>query len=220
MIPELVPYAHHGYIIASIQYRVSGEALFPAQIEDVKTAIRFLRAHAEKYHIDAERIGIMGESAGGHLAALAGTTGNVKELDKGEWLEQSSKVQAVVDWYGPTDFLQLSQFSDSVIKNLAASPEALLIGGRAQDNKEKSEKANPISYITGETPPFLILHGDSDRIVPFSQSEILYEALKGIGADVALYNLEGAGHATKEFFQPEIENIIINFFDRHLKKGT
>lgn len=139
-----IRFALKGYAVASINYRLSHQAVFPAQIEDCKVAIRWLRANATKYKLDPEHIGVWGASAGGHLVALLGTTGDVKELEgKGGNLDQSSRVQAVVDWFGPTDFTRMGGTHDN-----PKSPESLLIGGAIQENKDKAAKANPITYVS------------------------------------------------------------------------
>ncbi len=204
-----------GYAVASINYRLSQHATFPAQIEDCKAAIRWLRANAKTYKLDPDHIGVWGASAGGHLVALLGTTGDVKELDgKAGNLDQSSKVQAVVDWFGPTDLTKMGGSHDR-----PDSPEAKLIGGPVQDNKDKSARANPINYVSKDAAPFLILHGDKDNTVPYGQSEMLVEALKKAGVEVTLKKIEGAGHGGPAFNTPENHKTIEEFFDRHLKKA-
>jgi acetyl esterase/lipase len=140
-----------GYAVASIGYRLSGEAIFPAQIEDCKAAVRWLRAHAKDFQLDAEHCGAWGSSAGGHLVALLGTSGGVKEFDAGDNLDQTSRVQAVCDFYGPTDLLQMDAHSPAgaTLKHDAPqSPEARLIGGPIQENRAKVARVNPITYIT------------------------------------------------------------------------
>jgi acetyl esterase/lipase len=211
-----LPFTTRGYAVASINYRLSQHAVFPAQIEDCKAAIRWLRAHAKEYHLNPERFGVWGASAGGHLVALLGTSGHVKELEgKDGNLDQSSRVQAVVDFFGPTDFLQMGGRH-----NDAQSPESVLIGGALQENKEKAAKANPITYVTKEAAPFLILHGDKDSAVPYNQSELLTEALKKAGAEVTLQKIEGAGHGGPAFNSEENRKLIETFFDKHLKRTT
>src|SRR5260221_4919549 len=151
-----------GYAVASLNYRLSGEALFPAQIEDCKAAVRWLRAHAKEYSLDPEHFGAWGSSAGGHLVALLGPSGDVKEFEKGPHLDQSSRVQAVCDYFGPTDFLQMDAHAipDARLKHdLPNSPESRLIGGPIQENKDKVAKVNPITYVTPDDPPVLIVHG-------------------------------------------------------------
>jgi acetyl esterase/lipase len=208
------PLAREGYLCASVEYRLSQEAIFPAQIEDCKCAIRFLRANAKQYGVNPDRIGVWGHSAGGHLVALLGTAGDVKELEgKGGWPDQSSRVQAVVDCFGPTDFTQMGN-GPQIAHNTPNSPESLLIGGPVQENKDKAAKANPITYVTKDDPPFLIMHGDKDPLVPLSQSEILSEALKKAGVDATLHVVKGGGHG---FGGREIDEMTKAFFDKHLK---
>jgi acetyl esterase/lipase len=210
-----MPFVAKGYAVASINYRLSKEATYPAQIEDCKAAVRFLRANAKKYNLDPDRFGAWGGSAGGHLVALLGTTGDVKELDgKGDNLDVSSRVQAVCDWYGPTDLGQMGGSHDK-----PDSPEAKLIGGPLQDNKDKVARANPITYVTKTAAPFLIMHGDQDKSVPPGQSELLQEALKKAGVEVTYEVVKGAGHGGKEFNTPESLELVEKFFDKHLKKS-
>jgi acetyl esterase/lipase len=184
-----------GYAVAHVGYRLSQEAKFPAQIHDCKAAVRWLRANASKYNLDPDKFVAWGSSAGGHLVALLGTSGGVAELD-GEVnnLKQSSRVQAVIDWFGPTDFLHIGDFESDIRHNAPDSPESRLIGGALLDNKDKAAKASPITYVSKESPPFLIMHGDQDRTVPFNQSELLYDALKKADADVTFVSMKGAGH--------------------------
>ena len=205
-------FATQGYAVASINYRLSQHATFPAQIEDCKAAIRWLRANAAKYHFDPDHIGVWGASAGGHLVALLGTTGDLKKWDVGDNLNQSSRVQAVVDFFGPTDFRNL--------KGDAESPVSKLLGGPAAENKEKAAAASPVTYVAKGDPPFLIIHGDMDPLVSVSQSEVLAEALKKAGDDVTLKVLPGAKHGGREFATPETRKVIREFFDKHLKKGA
>jgi acetyl esterase/lipase len=208
-------FVRRGYAVASINYRLSQHARFPAQIEDCKAAIRWLRANAKTYNLDPDHIGVWGASAGGHLVALLGTSGDVKELEGKEGTGgQSSRVQAVVDWFGPTDVTKMGGGHDG-----PDSPEAKLLGGPVQENKEKAERANPIAYVSKDDPPFLILHGDKDPTVPFSQSELLEEALRKAGLDVTFRPVKGAGHGGREFSSEENRKLVEEFFDKHLKKG-
>jgi acetyl esterase/lipase len=210
-----IPFAARGYAVASINYRLSQHALFPAQIEDCKAAIRWLRAHAKRYNLDSKHFGAWGSSAGGHLVALLGTSGGVKELEgKGGNLDQSSRVQAVVDWFGPTDFTRMGG-----AHNRPKSPESLLLGGPVQENKAKAAKANPITYVGKDSAPFLIMHGDRDTVVPLNQSELLAEALKKAGVEVTLRVIKGASHGGPGFFSPENRRLIEEFLDRHLKSS-
>ncbi|MBI4657701.1 MAG: alpha/beta hydrolase [Verrucomicrobia bacterium] len=209
-----VPFLREGYAAASINYRLSQHAVFPAQIEDCKAAIRWLRANAAKYGIDPGHIGVWGSSAGGHLAALLGTTGDVKEFETGENLQVTSRVQAVCDWFGPTDFTQMSKFASRIDHDAADSPESKLIGGPVQQHKEKAARANPITFVSKDDPPFLIMHGDQDPLVPMNQSELLQEALKVAGVNTTLHVVRGGGHG---FGGPDINRMVREFFAKHLK---
>lgn len=218
-IPWLAPFAERGYFCATIEYRLSQEATFPAQIEDCKCAIRFLRSQALRLGLDPERIGVWGPSAGGHLAALLGTARDRFELEgSGGWPYYSSRVQAVCDWFGPTDFLQMDAAGREQNHNAPDSPESQLVGGAIQEVPERVARANPITYVTGDEPPFLIVHGDKDPLVPHHQSVLLYEALIRAGArEVAFHTLEGAGHGGPHFETPEARAVVAGFFDRHLR---
>lgn len=211
-----IRFLRQGYAAASINYRLSRHAIFPAQIEDCKAAIRFLRANAEKYNIDPNRIGVWGASAGGHLVALLGTTGDVKEFDKGPNLHVSSRVQAVCDFFGPTDLTKMSDFESTMDHDAPDSPESLLVGGPVQENKEACKLANPITYVSKDDPPFLICHGDKDMLVPHNQSVLLYDALKKADVSVKFHTVKGGGHG---FRDPDAERMVQDFFDKHLKEN-
>ena len=214
-VPETVYLAEAGYTVATVEYRSSGDAVFPAQIEDVKAAIRFLRKNADWLQVDPDHVAVMGESAGGHLAAMAGATSGTGLFDVGENLDVSSDVQCAVDWYGPADFTCFAlEGSDA----FPFPPEDLLIGGSARSNPEKAREASPVSYVSEKTPPFLILHGTCDQLVPFSQSEALYEKLCRAGVEAELAAIEGAGHGDPVFAGPEVRGEILAFLNRHLKK--
>ncbi len=215
--PPALPFTTQGYAVASITYRLSQHAIFPAQIEDCKAALRWLRANAAKYNYDPDHIGVWGASAGGHLVALLGATGDVKEFDQGENLKFSSRVQAVCDWFGPTDFTQMSKFPSAIKHDAPDSPEALLLGGAIQENKGKAAKANPITYVSKGDPPFLIMHGDKDPAVPLNQSELLEAALRKAGVTVTLHIVEGAGHG---FGGRDVSPMVVAFFDQHLKNNS
>ncbi len=202
-----------GYAVASINYRLSQHAVFPAQIEDCKAAIRWLRANAGNYHFDPDHIGVWGASAGGHLVALLGTAGGAKELEgKGGNADQSSRVQCVVDWFGPTDMVNMGGQADK-----PDTPVAKLIGGPVQDNREKAKKASPLYYAGKDSAPFLIMHGDKDPLVPLKQSEVLADALKKAGVEVKLQVIKDNGHGGPGFNTPESRKLIEEFFDKHLK---
>jgi acetyl esterase/lipase len=211
-----LPLVKQGFAVASINYRLSQHAKFPAQIEDCKAAIRWLRANANKYRLDSNHIGAWGASAGGHLVALLGTTGDAKEFNtRGPNADQSSKVQAVCDWFGPTDFLRMVSPTSK-----PDNPVALLLGGPVHENKEKAAQASPVTYVAKGDPPFLIMHGDQDKTVPLAQSEEIAEALKKAGVEVTLRVLNGAGHGGPAFSGPESQKLIEEFFVKHLKQST
>ncbi len=211
----LVP---RGYAVASINYRLSSHTTYPAQLEDCKAAIRWLRAHDAANGIDGTRIGVWGASAGGHLVALLGVTGDVMDFDRGENPGVSSAVQAVCDFFGPTDFLQMSKFPSTIPHDAPTSPESKLIGGAIQEHKEKVARANPLTFVSRADAPFLILHGDKDPLVPIHQSELLEAALKRAGVEVTLVKLAGAGHGGAPFNTAEQQERIAKFFDQHIKR--
>jgi len=214
-----------GYAVVSVNYRLAGEAKYPAQIQDVKAAVRFLRANAAKYNLDPNRFAAFGQSAGGNLAATLGTSCGVAALEGAELgnAEQSSCVQAVVDWFGPTDFLQMdAQFAGTSCPanhNDASSPESQVIGAPIQTVPEKVKAANPITYVSAKAPPFLIQHGTADCNVPPQQGKLLADALTPlIGADKVTYTLlEGAGHGGAQFSDAANVKLVIEFLDRYLK---
>lgn len=208
-------FAPNGYAVASINYRLSQHAPFPAQIEDCKAAIRWLRANAKEYKLDPDHIGVWGASAGGHLVALLGCTCDCKELEgKLGNNEQSCKVQCVCDWFGPTDFRPLIENSTG-----ATGVVEKLLGGPIKDNADKAKLASPITHVTKDDAPILIMHGDKDPLVPISQSESFTAALKKAGVDVTFQTLPGAAHGGGAFNSPETMKVIEDFFDKHLKKA-
>ena len=205
-----------GYAVASINYRLSSHAIFPAQIEDCKAAIRWLRAHAKEYGLDPERFGVWGSSAGGHLVALIGTSGDVKEFDVGANLNVPSRVQAVCDFYGPTDFVKFASTPGYESHAPATSPEGKLLGGAPLEHKDKAARANSITYVTKDDPSFLIVHGDKDATVPLNQSEALHDALKQAGVNTHFHIIRGAGHGSG-FSGENIDEMISTFFEKNLK---
>jgi acetyl esterase/lipase len=214
-----------GFAVASVNYRLSGEAKAPAQIQDLKTAVRFLRANAGEYKLNTEKFGAWGGSAGGSLVSLLGTSCGVAELEGAELgnAEQSSCVQAVVDWFGPIDFLQMdTQFTGTscpVNHDAANSPESQLVGGPIQDNKQAVALVNAITYISSDDPPFFIQHGTADCNVPPQQSQVFYDALSSsLGADnVILILLDGAGHGGSQFTSTDNLKLVTDFFSDQLK---
>lgn len=216
----------NGYAIVSVNYRMSGEALFPANINDIKAAIRWVKANSANYNFSPNKIALWGGSAGGNLAALAGTSGDVKELEDMSMgnANQSSRVMAVVDWFGPTNFLlmdeQLTKTGNGKPNHSEAnSPESKVLGQKITTIPVKVEMANPESYITSDDPPFLIEHGTKDQIVPTQQSVIFFGKLeKVLGKEkVKLHLLEGVKHGGKQFETPENLEIVFSFLDKILK---
>lgn len=195
----------NGFAVVSINYRASSDAKFPAQVHDVKAAIRFVRANAASFSLDDQFIGITGWSSGGHLAAFAGTTsgrdsfeidGQTIDLEGklGKFTSTSSRVDAVVDWFGPTDFLVMDQCGSAMVHNDAQSPESALIGGAIQDHPLDCQLADPATYVKEDNPPFLIFHGNKDPLVPHCQSEHLHTKQEEAGAPSELIIIEGGKH--------------------------
>ena len=203
----LVP---NGYIVAITNYRLLDAAYFPAQLQDCKSAVRWLRANAEKYKIDKKHIGVWGASAGGHLVALMGSTAGMKEFDVGEHLEQSSDIQAVCDLFGPT-FFPLPDPATTT------SSRRRLIDPDVPDQKEAWLKASPMHYVKKDVVPIIIVHGDEDDTVAYEQSVIYDKALREAGADCQFITIKGGKHGGLEFMHPQILKQIEEFFAKHLK---
>jgi acetyl esterase/lipase len=211
----LEDYALQGFAVVTADYRYSSEAIFPAQIQDVIGAIDWIRSSAQEYGFDANRIGVVGPSAGGHLSALAGTANRPGELAFDEATKNFSGVQAVVDYYGPTDFLQgdAHRMEDAEPWNAADSSVSRLMGAPIETVPERVETANPITYIDGSEPPFLILHGDKDALVPLHQSEILHQALLAAGVQSELIVVKDGDHGySGEFFTEMPGEAMLAFF--------
>lgn len=213
----LLPLAQRGYFTASINYRLSDDAPFPAAVEDCKCAVRWLRANAEKYHVDPDRIGAWGASAGGHLAELLATTAGLPEFEgAGGWKDASSRVSAVVSFFGPSDFTRgWAGFSPGV---LAAG--IAFLGGGPEQRADVYRRASPITHVSKNAAPMLLVHGDADRVVPLEQSTRMAEALKAAGAEYKLIVVRNGGHGFSSGVSPslsEIERAVIDWFDIHLK---
>lgn len=210
------------YAVASIGYRLSLEATFPAQIHDCKAAVRWLRAHADRYGLDPDRIGVWGSSAGGHLAALLGTSGGVAELEGavGGHLDQESRVQAACVFFGPTDLLAALEPGAWPSQASPASPVALLLGGPVAERADLARLASPVAHASPDDPPFLLVHGDRDATVPLDQSVRLHPALTAAGVPSTLYVVRGAGHGIAAVRRdPAVDELVRQFFDRHLGGG-
>ncbi len=213
-----------GYAVASVEYRFSQKAKFPAQIQDCQAALRWLRAHAKQYNFDTEHVGAVGGSAGGHLSALVGTAGGKKAFPMiGGNEEMSDRVQAVCDIFGPTDFSTVVQQAaeDKNVKNIfefntPKDPYSELIGTKL-DDKAKADAVSPVHYVSKDNPPILILHGTHDTLVPYAQSEEFAAVLKEKGVEVWLQKLPGSGHGNGGFGKPGIIKLMQDFFDKHLQ---
>jgi ribose/xylose/arabinose/galactoside ABC-type transport system permease subunit/acetyl esterase/lipase len=224
----LTPYLRgldHGYAVASLNYRLSGEATFPAGLQDLKAAVRWLRRHADEYRLDPDRFAACGGSAGGNYAAMLALTPERAEFDDpslGE-LDRSCAVQACVDWFGPTDFLKMdAQLAESGLGPCdhceAESPESRYLGAKITEVPDRVRQANPITYVDADAPPFLIQHGRSDNLVPYQQSAELAQTLaERAGADKVQFDIiEGAGHVDPLFDTEANLERVFGFLDRHL----
>lgn len=205
--------AAEGYVAASVSYRLLPDAKWPEPIEDCKTAVRFLRANASKYHLDKDRVGALGYSAGGHLAALLGVAGQDAGFEGKDGADQSSRVQAVVDFFGPTDLAKYGD--DESAQNSTFTP---LLGVRYKDKPEAYTKASPIAYVSKDAPPFLVLHGTRDWLVPPAHSRELCAKLKACGARPELVEIEGAAHGFTGPDARRANDAALKFLAEHLKK--
>ncbi|OSZ01509.1 alpha/beta hydrolase [Klebsiella variicola] len=215
--------AKAGYVVAAAEYRTIPDT-FPAPVVDAKAAVRFLRQHADNYGIDPGRIGLLGDSAGGWLVQMLGATNGDKSFDKGDFLSQSSDVQAVATLYGISDLRSIGEGFPEDIQKVHQSPavtEALLVNGPAFRNfagasitstPQKALNASPIGHLSECKPPFLIMHGSNDTLVSPEQSVTLYKALKTSGDRVEYVLVEGAGHGDYHWYQPAIINRVVDWF--------
>jgi acetyl esterase/lipase len=226
---EVLPYLKslaRGYAVVSVNYRLSGEAIFPAGLQDVKAAIRWVRANSAQYHLDGNRIAAWGSSSGGHCTAMVCLTASVTEFDDPALgnPQYPCNVQAAVDWFGPTDFLKMDEQLEEIgfgpsDHGEADSPESRYLGARLSDVPLKVEIANPMTYIHKQMPPLLIQHGRLDTVVPVQQSILFVEKLERyISHDRFEFDiLEGAGHGDPLFVTEENLERVFSFLDRHLK---
>jgi acetyl esterase/lipase len=196
-IGKLAPYLTTGsFAVAAINYRLSEESIWPSQIHDCKAAIRWLKGNAKKYGLDPLRLAVWGNSAGGHLVAMMGVSGDVESLEGklGKHLAEDSRVNCVVDFCGPTHLLSMGQFPSKIDHDSPNSPESQLIGGAIQENKQLADNASPITYVTRDDAPILIVHGTDDPLVPFNQAKIFHAALRKAGVKSDFLGMEGMGH--------------------------
>lgn len=195
------------YAGASLNYRLTDQAKWPAQIHDCKAAIRWLRAHAQEYKLDPTKIAAFGISAGGHLVSMLGVTGGEKELegDLGKHLDQSSRVTCVLDFCGPSDFLHFGGKGSVINPEDPTSAVAKLLGGPLKDHQEEARKASPITYISPDDAPFLLIHGDKDPLVPYSQATDFDAALQKAHIPAILITGKDGGHVW--FTGPLIERM-------------
>jgi acetyl esterase/lipase len=221
--------AERGFALASVGYRLSGEAQFPAQIHDLKAAVRWLRAHAASHELDAARFAVWGASAGGHLAALVGTSYGRDDLE-GAALGNpavSTSVCAVVDWFGPTDFLRMDEQTAAIGcpvfgaggHNGADSPESRLMGFPVQAHPDAVGRADPTSYVRVDVPPFLIQHGTRDCIVPWPQSQLLFDRItQAAGAGRAWFEQLPDGHGGPVFDSAANVRRVLDFLEQQLRR--
>lgn len=217
----------YGFAVASVGYRLTDKAIFPAQVHDCKAAIRWLRAHGADYGYDATRIGVAGTSAGGYLALMMGVTGKASATNKakndrhelegkvGEYLDQSSAVHAIVDYYGPSDFVLRSQNQPSKTESKDGSVYKLL-GGPASKNLALAKLASPVFHVTKDDPPLLIIHGEKDTTVKPDQAKRMAEAYGQLKLDITLESAPGGGHGGSMYFKGKYRDIVAKFLRTHL----
>ncbi|MCH7687399.1 MAG: alpha/beta hydrolase [Planctomycetes bacterium] len=208
-----------GYAVASVDYRLSPVAKFPAQVHDCKAAIRFLRSKQQQYGYHAQRIGIAGSSAGGHLAALIGVTNHHEKLEGsvGGYFDQTSTVHAIVDYFGPTNLTTILNQSTPHGLGVRIPALQLLLGGQPENRPEIARLASPVFHVDAKDPPLLMIHGDQDPQVPINQSHELEGAYNKLGAEVQFEVVHGGAHGGKFFFDEQRNRVVKAFFDRNLR---
>jgi acetyl esterase/lipase len=217
LLPLVTSFVADGFAVASINHRYSRHAIFPAQIHDAKAAVRWLRGNAGRYGLDPDHFAAWGASSGGHLAALLGTSAGIREL--GDTDDRTSRVQAIVDFYGPSDFSQLDahRLPDGTVHNVPTSPAPLLVGGLLTERVALVKLANPITYVSRDDSPFLIVHGDRDRVVPYHQSQLLAAALKDAGVPNVFRTIAGGGHGDDVFRAAPLREWVSEFLRTSLR---
>lgn len=216
-----------GYVVAACEYRAVPNK-FPALLEDAKAAVRWMRAHASEFGVDANRIGLLGDSAGGYVVQMAGATNGEKNWDVGDFKEVSSDVQAVVSIYGISDLTTIGEgIGNENVHASAAVTEALLLNGPAfkdfagasvNADPQKAKAASPIGHVDGTEPPFLLMHGSGDKVVSPLQSKKMFEVLQSKKVEAEYVLVRGAEHGDLPWYQPGVISRVVNFFDRHLKR--
>lgn len=219
--------ARAGYAVAACEYRAVPNK-FPALLEDAKAAVRWMREHASEFGVDADRIGLLGDSAGGYVVQMAGATNGEKNWDVGDFKEVSSDVQAVVSIYGISDLTTIGEgIGNENVHASAAVTEALLLNGPAfkdfagasvNADPQKAKAASPIGHVDGTEPPFLLMHGSGDKVVSPLQSKKMFEVLQNKKVEAEYVLVRGAGHGDLPWYQPSVISRVVNFFDRHLKR--
>jgi len=209
---------NHGYTVASISYRFSGVAKFPAQLHDCKGAVRWLRANARKYGYDSKKIFVAGASAGGHLTALMATTSGHKLLEGGVGgnLDQSSTIQAAIDYYGPTDFILRSKTQPSRA-NEKGSVVYELLGGGAHEKMAKAKLASACYHVSEDDPPLLVFHGTKDKTVLLDQSQSIQDSYNKAGLSIKLHIIDGAGHGGNIFYSGKNANRLLEFLKDQMR---
>ena len=207
-----------GFAIASVDYRLSTQAVFPAQIHDIKAAIRFLRAKSELFHLNTSRVAIIGSSAGGHLAALVGVTNGNKALEGtiGEYLSQSSGVQCIVSLFGASNLQTILSQSTEFGLKMRVPALQLLLGGQPTEKPDLAKLASPVAHLDKDDPPLLLIHGDADPQMPPEQSQELAKAYEALKLPVRLIMLPGSKHGGQEFYDDERTSIVAKFLQTHL----
>ena len=229
-IQQRMKLAEAGYVVASIEYRHAPLSKFPLPVEDCKLAIRWLRAHADQYNIDVNRVGVLGNSAGGYLSAFVGLINDNKEFDKGDFLEYSSNVLCAADIFGISELMSIGDDYPEEVRKLHDSPgitEAMWVkgvpgfsgpDGGVKDFPEESKKASPLYYVSDKAVPMLFMHGDKDTSVSPSQTDKLYQALRAQGIEAERYVVPGAAHGGVYWVQEPVMKVMVDFFDKYLKK--
>lgn len=210
-----------GYAIASVDYRLSPIAKFPAQIHDIKAAVRFMKATAAHWKVSADRIGVAGESAGGHLAALLGVTNGHQKLegDIGVFPKESSDVHAIVDLFGPTNFMTILHQSTPHGLSVRVPALELLLGARPEKIQGLAKLASPVEHVNKKDPPLLMIHGDQDPQVPINQSHELHAKYKHLQLPVLFHVIHGGFHGGNNFYQDEPQQLITTFFNTHIRQN-